>query len=70
MKARYTVYGADRAGDTWECRQTDSGSEVLSLLAALRKELPRNAFGVYLTDDPEKGDQEMQIEEFGIGGLR
>ena len=60
---KYTVYGADRAGDTWECRQTDSPIEVISLLAGLRRLNPNNVFGVYLTDDPERGDQEMDIEE-------
>jgi hypothetical protein len=62
---RYTVYGVDRAGVPWECRQTDDHAEVLSLLGALRREHnPRHTvFGVYLTDDPERGDQETAIEE-------
>jgi len=65
MKPKYTVYGVDRAGVPWECRQTDNGPEVLSLLTALRAEhSPRHrAYGVFLTDDPEVGDVEDQIEE-------
>ena len=60
---KYTVYGADRAGDTWECHQMDSPIEVTNLLAGLRRLNPHNVFGVFLTDDPERGDQEMEIEE-------
>lgn len=60
---RYTVYGADRAGDTWECRQIENPVEVASLLLGLRRFNPHNVFGVYLTDDPEHGDVEEEIDE-------
>jgi len=63
MSEKYTVYGADRSGQSWTCRETSDPVDVLSLLAALRRECPHAAYGVHLTDDPEAGDVEDVIEE-------
>jgi hypothetical protein len=62
-RPRFTVYEADRSGECWDILQSDSPAEVLGCLLIGRAARPDNAFGVYLTDDPEVGDVEDMIGE-------
>ena len=60
---KWTVYEADRSGQSWDLCQTDEAEYALKCIAAGRAARPRNAFGVYETDEPERGDQEMELED-------
>ena len=61
--SRYTVYEADRSGECWDLCSTDDPGYALKSLEAGRAARPRNAFGVFLTDDPERGDVEEELQE-------
>ena len=62
---KYTIYSVDRAGTPWDVAYTSDKELVLSTLDYLRakRQVQDQVHGVFLTDDPEQGDQEMDIEE-------
>ena len=59
----YTVYAADRSGETFNVMETYDPSEALKALEQGRNAKPHLAVGVYETDDPERGDVEMELED-------
>ena len=59
-----TIYGADLAGDCWDQRETYTDPrEALTALETLRHTRPQIVWGVYDSDDPERGDIELELEE-------
>ena len=68
-KPKYTVYEADRSGECWDLCQTDDPAYALQSLRAGRAARPRNAFGVYETDEPERRGVEEELEELELPSL-
>lgn len=62
---KYTVFACDRAGTPWDVATMSEPSLALATVRLCReKKWPNErVFGVFETDDPEKGDVELELEE-------
>jgi hypothetical protein len=61
--SRYLVYGADRAGCTWDVGIYHEPLTTLWVLEAQRLLNPHNLYGVCDHDNPENGDCQLDLEE-------
>ena len=61
---KYEVYAVDRAGTPWTVAEMDDPTLALFVVRICRTKRPNErVFGVYESDEPEKGDVEMALEE-------
>ena len=59
---RYTIRAVDRAGTPWDVCQTDHRDSARDILAGLRGLGDGRISWPELTDDPERGDVEDELE--------
>ncbi len=63
MSLKYTIYAADRAGESWDVAQLSDSAMALLVLGIYRNKHPEWVFGAYDTDNVEGGDIEAELEE-------
>jgi len=60
---KYTILAVDPAGTPWDVCQTDHRDSAHSILAGLRGLKDGRLYWSELTDDPERGEVDLDEEE-------
>jgi len=65
---KYEVYAVDRAGTPWRVAEMNDPGLALACIQLCREKERNNprvdqVFGITETDEPEKGDVQMELEE-------
>ena len=64
-RLKYEVYAVDRAGTPWRVAEMSDPQLALACIELCRAKTWPNerVFGITETDEPEKGDVQMELEE-------
>jgi hypothetical protein len=68
MEGKFLISAVDPAGVPWDVCVTDHGDSALDILKGLREiSTGRRIYWVELSDNPEAGDVEIDIEDGEFG---